>query len=374
MSTATRSVPYTDLRQQHAKLKVELMAAVSEVLDSGRFVLGDAVLEFEHQFAELCHVPYAVGVSSGTDALVLALRVLDIGPADEVITVPNSFVASTGCIRLVGATPVFVDVGADGNVDPSKIEAAITPRTRAILPVHLTGRPCRMDEILDISRRRGLHVIEDAAQAVAAEYGGRPVGSFGVIGCFSCHPLKTLSACGDAGVITTSDRRIHDQLKIMRNIGLRDRDDCVMWSGNSRLDSLQAAILLVKLKHLETWTEQRRANARFYQRRLNDVRGVAVPVDEGHERAVYHTFVVQVDDRERLRAHLAVRGIGTAIHYPVPIHLCVAARDLGYAAGSFPVAEAQAARIMSLPIHQDLTTEQLAAVCDAITEFYATHD
>jgi dTDP-4-amino-4,6-dideoxygalactose transaminase len=368
------AVPYADLPGQHSKIKADLMAAIGSVLDDGHFILGEPVAQFERQFAESCGVPYAVGVNSGTDALIMALRVLGIGPGDEVITAPNSFVASTSCIRLVGAHPVFVDVGPDYNLNPKKIEAAITRRTRALLPVHLTGRPCRMDEILDIATRRGLYVIEDAAQAVFAEYVGQRVGSFGTIGCFSLHPLKTLNACGDAGVLTTRDPQIDEQLRIMRNLGLRTRDNCVMWAANSRLDTLQAAILLVKLRHTDAWTEQRRANARFYQDRLAGLHGLMVPSDAPDERAVYHTFVAQVDNRERLRAHLSERSIGSAIHYPVPIHLSAAGRELGYGPGSFPMAEAQASRILSLPVHQDLTTDQLDTVCNAIVEFYAQHD
>ena len=372
MSVATQSVPYVDLRLQHMEIKTELMTAVSDVLDSGQFVQGNEVDEFERQFAQLCGASYAVGVNSGTDALILALRVLGIGPLDEVITVPNSFVASTGCIRLVGAMPVFVDVGPDHNLDPTKVEAAITSKTRAILPVHLSGRPCEMSEILAVASQYRLAVVEDAAQAVSAEYKGHPVGSLGTLGCFSLHPLKTLNACGDAGVITTSDPQKYEQLKIMRNLGLRARDDCVMWAQNTRLDTIQAAILLVKLRYLHEWTEKRRANARFYQRRLADVPKLTLPVDREYERAVYHTFVVQAEDRDRLQTYLTGRNIGSAIHYPVPLHLSNAGCDLGYTVGSFPVAEAQAGRILSLPIHQNLTPEQLERVCEAITEFYAT--
>lgn len=370
----TVAVPYVNLQAQHATLKADLMSAIAGVLDDAQFILGEPVDLFERRFADLCGVPYAVGVSSGTDALIMALRVLGVGPGDEVITAPNSFIASTSCIRLIGARPVFVDVGPDYNLDPDKLEAAITPRTRALLPVHLTGRPCRMGEILDIAGRHGLHVIEDAAQAVSAEYGGRRVGSFGTIGCFSMHPLKTLNACGDAGMLTTTDSRLYEQLKIMRNLGLRTRDDCVMWAANSRMDTLQAAILLAKLRHLDGWTEQRRSNARFYRDALAGIRGLTAPFDAPKERAVYHTFVVQVDTREQLRAYLTQRSIGTAIHYPVPIHLTTAGRELGYGPGSFPVAEAQASRILSLPVHQDLTTEQLETVCDAIARFYAGRD
>ncbi|MCX5788087.1 MAG: DegT/DnrJ/EryC1/StrS family aminotransferase, partial [Elusimicrobia bacterium] len=299
---------------------------------------------------ELGDISVAVAVSSGTDALVLALRALGIGPGDEVVTVPNSFVASAACISLVGAKPVFVDAGADYNMDPALLERALTRRTRAILPVHLTG--------------------EDCAQAVGAEHRGRRVGSFGAVGCFSLHPLKTLNACGDGGVLTTNDKNLCERLRILRNIGLKTRDDCVEWSGNSRLDTLQAAILLVKLGRLESWTRARRRNAAFYQRALAGVPQVRLPKDRPCERAVYHTFVIRAQDRDGLRRHLARRGIETAIHYPVPIHLHRAARGLGLKRGSFPETERQAREILSLPVYPEMTRRDLSRVAGAIKEFY----
>lgn len=367
------AVPYVDIAAQHAAIKHELMTAMGEVLDSGQFILGEQVAEFEGKFAGLCGVPYAVGVNSGTDALILGLKALGIGPADEVITVPNSFVASTACIRLLGAKAVFVDVGDDYNIDPNKIEAAIGARTKAILPVHLTGRPCDMEPILRLATACGIHVVEDCAQAVTAEYKGRRVGSFGTIGCFSLHPLKTLNACGDGGVLTTGDREIYERLKVMRNLGLRTRDDCVMWSQNSRLDTLQAAILLVKLKHLDRWTSRRRENARRYRERLQSVAQVRLPpAEKDYEKAVYHTFVIQAERRDKLRAFLSARGIGSGVHYPVPIHLSEAGRELGYPPGSFPVAEAQARAIISLPVYAELTEEKLDFICSQIRAFYAS--
>jgi dTDP-4-amino-4,6-dideoxygalactose transaminase len=366
--SAGQAVPYVDLVAQHAPLKAEVLAAVERVLDSGRFILGDEVEQFEREFAALCGAEYAVGVNSGTDALVLALRALGIGPGDEVITVPNSFVASAGCIVLAGAQPVFVDVRGDLNIDPDLIEAAITPRTKAILVVHLTGRPAQMDRVMDVSRRYGLRVVEDAAQAVGAHFDNRTVGSFGDVGCFSLHPLKTLNACGDGGVVTTSDRDVYERLTRLRNIGLRTRDDASEWSGNSRLDTMQAAILLVKLRHLHEWTARRRDNARFYQQALNDV--VRVPVDEPRECAVYHTFVVQTPGRDALKEHLAQAGIGSAVHYPIPIHLTTIGRSLGYREGAFPMTERLAREILSLPVHQDLTRPQLEQVVEAVTDFF----
>jgi dTDP-4-amino-4,6-dideoxygalactose transaminase len=365
-------IPYVNLAAQHAAIKDEILAAVSGVLDSANFILGAQVAEFERRFAELCGARYAIGVNSGTDALVLALKVLGIGPGDEVVTVANSFIASAGCIRLVGATPVLVDSADDYNIDPRKIAAALTRRTKAILPVHLTGRPCDMDPIMDLARARGLQVIEDSAQAVLAQYRDRHVGTFGRIGCFSLHPLKTLNACGDGGVLTTDNEELYERLKLMRNLGLRTRDDCVAWAGNTRLDTLQAAILLVKLGYVDRWTTRRRENAARYRSGLADVAGIRLPMTEkSHEKAVYHTFVVQAERRDELRSYLATRGIGSSVHYPVPIHLTAAGRDLGYAKGSFPIAEAQADAILSLPVYPELTYDQIDCVCEEVRNFYA---
>ncbi len=297
---------------------------------------------------------------------------LGVGAGDEVITAPNSFVASTSAIALVGARPVFVDVAADLNIDVARIEAAITPRTRAILPVHLTGRPVAMGALMAIARRRGLAVVEDCAQAVAAECEGQRVGSFGNVGCFSLHPLKTLNACGDGGVLTTNDPVIDRRLREMRNLGLATREDCVVWSGNSRLDTMQAAFLLVKLKHLEEWTVRRRAQADAYRRLLAGIPEIELPpVERSNDRAVYHTFVVQVERRDDLRAFLKERAIGTQVHYPVPIHLQSAARDLGVGPGSFPATEAQAGRILSLPVYPELNVEDLTRVASTIRTFYS---
>ena len=363
-------IPYVNIAAQHGPIRHELLTAIGRVIDHGQFILGNEVTEFEHRFAEICGVRYAVGVNSGTDALILALKAIGIRPGDEVITVPNSFISSAGCIALLGARPVFVDVRDDYNIDPTLIEQAITPRTRAIIPVHFTGRPADMNPILEVVQLHRLHVIEDCAQAVIAEYNGKRVGSFGTVGCFSLHPLKTLNACGDGGVLTTDVASLAEEFRILRNIGLRTRDECIVWSGNSRLDTILAAILMVKLNYLQTWTEKRRYNAQFYQKYLSDIPQVQVPFDKPHERAVYHTFVIQADHRDELQMHLAKLGVGTAIHYPVPIHLQMATRDLSYTQGSFPVSERQAKRILSLPIYPELTDEDLKYVTDGIQSFY----
>ena len=365
------NIPYVDVAAQHGPLKEELLEAVGRVIDHGQFVFGEEVGEFEEQFAEFCGARFAVGVNSGTDALVLALRVLGIGPGDEVITVPNSFIASTGCIAVTGARPVFVDVRDDYNIDPARIEEAVTAKTRAILPVHLTGRPAEMGVINEIAEAHRLQVVEDCAQAVMAEYEGRRAGSLGTFGCFSFHPLKTLNACGDAGVVTTDTEESCEKIRALRHLGLRARDDCAVWSDNSRLDSIQAAVLLVKMKHVEEWVRRRRANSAFYLEALSGVPGLQLPAaDRADLKSAWHTFVVQTDRRDELRAFLEGRGIGTAIHYPVPIHLHQAAKDLGYGVGSFPIAERQAKRILSLPSHQGLTEEQLTQVAEAVREFY----
>ncbi len=370
--TAVHSVRYVDIRGLHREIKDELLAAVETVLERGDFILGQEVAAFEERFAALSDTGHAVGVNSGTDALILALRALEVGAGDEVILPANTFVATATAAALVGATPVFVDVRPDYNLDPDLIEAAVTPRTRAIVPVHLTGRPAAMDEVAAAAGRLGLHVVEDAAQAVLARYRDRRVGSLGAIGCFSLHPLKTLSACGDGGVLTTDDDELAARLRTLRNIGQRAPGDVVAWSGNSRLDTIQAAMLLVKLRHAEEWTARRRANAAFYQEALAGLPGVDAPVDQPWERAVYHTFVIQSDRRDELRTYLAERGVQAHIHYPVPIHLQPAAAGLGYTRGDLPETERQADRILTLPVHSRLTREQLEHVAACVRSFVET--
>lgn len=362
------NIPYVDIVAQTKLLKKDLLRAVSKVLDHGQFILGKEVQSFEEMFASYCGVRFAVGVNSGTDALFLSLKALGIGQGDEVITVPNSFIATASVIIAAGAKPVFVDVRNDYNINPFLIEQAITPRTRAIIPVHLTGRPADMDPILAIAYKYEIQVIEDAAQAVGAKYRNKKVGSLGDLGCFSLHPLKTLNACGDGGIITTGNEKIYEHLLRLRNFGLVNRDETVVWGYNSRLDSLQSAILLVKLQWLDEWNAKRRLNAKVYTSKLKDV--VNIPIEQSHEFSVFHTYVVQAEKRSDLQGYLRNNGIETRIYYPIPIHLQAAARELGHRKGDFPVCEDQSQRILSLPIHQGMEEGHIHYVADSIISFY----
>jgi dTDP-4-amino-4,6-dideoxygalactose transaminase len=361
-------IPFVDLAHQHTELRTDLSAALNRVLSHGIFILGPEVAALEEEFAAYCGTRYAVGVANGTDALWLTLKALGIGPGDEVITAPNSFLASASVIALAGARPVFVDVRDDYNLDPDLLESAITSRTRAILPVHLTGRPADMGPILAVAGRHSLAVVEDAAQAVGARYQGQRVGSFGVAGCFSFHPLKILNAWGDGGMVTTNDEAVYRYLLKARNHGLQSRDECEFWGHNSRLDTVQAAVLSVKLKHLDTWIEAHRQLAAFYSECLADV--VQVPNDAPHEYSVYQTFVVQAEGRDQLQSYLRQRGVETKVHYPIPIHLQQAAAYLGYRAGDFPMAERQAKCILSLPLYAHLSQLQRDQVVSAVKGFY----
>jgi len=361
-----RTVPYINIGRQHDAIRQELLAAADRVLSQGNFILGDEVARFEEAFAVYCGAPHAVGVNSGTDALILALKAAGVGAGDEVITVSHSFVATATAIALTGARPVFIDVDWDQNMNPALLEAAVTPRTRAVIPVHLTGRPAKMDAICAVAAKHKLAVIEDAAQAVAAEYKGRRIGAWGDFGCFSFHPLKNLSACGDGGIITVKSAAHADALRRLRNIGLKDRDTCVDVSGNSRLDTLQAAFLSVKLKHLDAVTQARRRHAQIYNERLKGLVDVPSPTADGLD--VYHVYVVQTDRREALKAFLAENGVDCKIHYPRAIHQQEAFRP--YAEGArLPVTEALVQRILSLPIEQSLSDEDIHYVADQIERF-----
>lgn len=364
-----REIPYVNMAGQWAEERDELLPIIEKVLADGHWVGGMAILRFEAAAARLCGVEQAVALNSGTDALVCGMAALGIEAGDEVITPPNSFIASTAAIVHLGARPVFVDVRDDQNLDPDKIEAAITPKTKAVMPVHLTGRIADMEPILDIAERHGLAVVEDAAQAIGSRYDGRSSGSFGRVGCFSTHPLKNLNACGDGGFLTTDDKGIAETVRAVRNHGLVDRDRVTRFGHVSRMDSLQAAILTYRVGRLEDTVRRRRANAVLYGEML-DPEHVFVAPEQEREFNTYHTFVIQVARRDELRAYLRVRGVETAIHYPIPIHLQPASAKLGYRAGDFPIAERQAERILTLPINQTLTPEDVRYVAGMVNEFF----
>lgn len=366
---ARPQVPYVDFQAQYAEERDAIHACVDRVFTRADFVSGSAVAELEASLAERCGTAHAVALGSGTDALIFALKSLGVGPGDEVITAPNSFVASASCIVHVGARPVFVDVLDDQNMDSGKIEGAITPRTKAIIPVHLTGRIAEMEAINAVAAKHGLFVIEDAAQSISSRYRGRAAGALGHIGCFSTHPLKNLGAAGDGGFLTTGDGDIAARIRRLRNHGMLDRDTVAEWGYVSRMDTLQAAILNVRLGRLDALIAKRRANAERY-RALLDPAFVFIPPARAHAFDTFHTFVVQVDHRDALRAYLLAQGIETFIHYPRPIHLQPAAKELGYGPGAFPVTERQAGRILSLPINQYLTPGQIETVAAAVNAFY----
>jgi len=362
------TVPYTALASLASEVKSELMAAFEDVLDSGRYILGPEVSHFEREFADYVQVKYAVGVASGTCSLHLVLGGIGLEEGDEVITAPNSFVASASTVALVGARPVFVDIGADLNLDPNLIEAAVTPKTKAIVPVHLTGRPARMEEILDVAERHNLFVLEDAAQAISSRLHGRPVGSWGNAACFSLHPLKNLHAFGDGGMLTTNDPSIKDRMLKARNHGLGERDQCEFWSFNCRLDEVQAAVLRVQLKHLDRWTEDRRRLAFRYNELLSPY--VDVPVEGPGEYCSYQTYMVQAERRDELQRFLNENGVQALVHYPTPLHLQPAAKSLGYTVEDFPVTMVAASRILSLPLYPSLSHSQQDQVVELIRDFY----
>jgi len=358
-------VPYVSLQTQWKDERPELLPLIEEALASGNYVGGENIERFELAVAKYCGTRFAVALNSGTDALVCALHALGIGKGDEVITTPNSFIASAAAIIHVGARPVFVDVKRDQNIDPDRIEAALTAKTRAIMPVHLTGRVADMDAINDIAVRKHLHVIEDAAQAIGSMWQGQKSGSLGTIGCFSAHPLKNLNACGDAGFITTDDEGLIVKIRQMRNHGMVERNNVETFGMVSRMDELQATILNYRLSRLPRVIEARRKNAALYRSMLNSDR-IFAPPEQEKEFSTYHTFVIQVDGRDNLRDELLARGIETAVHYPIPIHLQPAWQSLPYSLGHFPEAEKQARRILTLPINQYLREEDISYVANSL--------
>lgn len=361
----TQNVPFVDLSAQYASIKDEVTEAIAKVLERTDFILGRDVALFEEEFAAFCGVDYAVGVDSGTSGLELALRAYGVGPGDEVITVANTFMATALAISFTGATPVLVDIDPDTyTLDASLLESVITARTKAIIPVHLYGQPADMDPILELAEHHGLIVIEDACQAHGATYKGKPVGSLGHAAAFSFYPGKNLGAYGDAGAVVTSDTKVAELLKMLRNYGSAQKYHHKMRGFNRRLDTLQAAVLRVKLPHLEAWSAARRQHAKLYNELLED--SALVPIEADYARSVYHLYVVRVKNREELQANLQAQGVSTGIHYPIPVHLQPAYQDLGYQGGDFPITERYAKEILSLPMYPELPLEQIERVAQAI--------
>jgi len=359
-------IPFVDLPAQFRALKPEIDAAVGKVFENAQFILGPAVDAFERDFATFCQTSEAIGVNSGTSALHLSLLAAGVGPGDEVITVPFTFVATVAAIEYAGAKPVLVDVEREFlTMDPAKLEAAITPRTKAIIPVHLFGQPADMDPIMAIARKHKLVVIEDACQAHGSEYKGKRCGSIGQIGCFSFYPGKNLGAYGEGGAVVTSDPDVAKKIRLLRAWGEEVRYEHKYRAFNYRMDGVQGAILCVKLRHLEAWTEARRRNAAEYGRQLADT-SVTLPRERQDVRHVYHLYVVRLQQRDSWRARLNDAGVQTGVHYPIPVHLQPAYRDLGYSAGDFPVCEHASREVLSLPMFPELTAAQIGEVASAL--------
>jgi len=368
-----RPVPMVDLKAQLARIRPEVDAAVARVLESTQFILGDDCARLEEEFAAYCGASHAVALANGTDALVLALRAYGIGPGDEVVTVANTFIATGEAILLNGARPVFVDVDPDTfTMDPGALEAAITPRTRLVIPVHLYGHLAPMDAINRIAARRGLPVLEDAAQAHGAEENGRRAGALGHAACFSFYPAKNLGAYGDAGMVVSSDAAFVARVRQIANHGAGEhRYDNVVLGTNSRLDTLQAAILRVKLRHLPAWNAERRTRVEAYAQALRDVPGVRIPGERKGVRSAWHLFTIRVAERDALQAHLKAQGIATAVHYPRPIHLQPAMAAAGGRAGDLPVSEQLSREVLQLPLYPELPLEDVRRVAAEVASFRA---
>jgi len=360
-------IPLVDLKAQYASIKPEVDAAVQRVLDETDFIGGSAVTEFEKSFAAYCGTRSAVGLANGTDALQLSLLALGVGKGDEVITAINTFIATSEAISATGARPVFIDNDPQTyTIDVRKIEEKITPRTKAIIPIHLYGQPAAMDAINEIAARHNLVVIEDAAQAHGASFKGKTVGTLGRLACFSFYPGKNLGAYGDAGAVATNDEALANKVRMLANHGRLKKYEHEIEGYNSRLDTLQAAVLSVKLRHLRAWTEKRRQNASTYSQLLARAANIVTPVVHPDATHVFHLYVVRVQHREQVQHALKEAGIATGIHYPIPLHLQPAYKYLGLPTGSFPVAERFASEIMSLPMYPELSPDQIAFICDTL--------
>lgn len=373
-AASVQPFPFLDLKAQYQSIKPEIDAAIQRVMASQQFIFGPEVESFEKEMAAYMDVHHAIACASGSDALLLALMALEVGPGDEVITVPFTFIATAGAIARLGAHPVFVDIEPDTyNIDPKKIEAAITGKTKAIIPVHLFGMAAEMNPIIEVAAKRGVPVIEDAAQAIGAHYAGRKVGSIGLCGCFSFFPSKNLGAAGDGGLLTTNDAAFTDRLRKLRNHGGRSKYECELVGMNSRLDALQAAILRVKLKYLDAWTKGRRQNADRYAKLFRE-RGLdqtlKLPRVAANSDHIYNQYVIRAPRRDDLKAHLKEHGIPTDIYYPLPLHLQRAFAYLGHKPGDLPESEKASREVLALPIFPELSPEQQERVVESVAEFY----
>jgi dTDP-4-amino-4,6-dideoxygalactose transaminase len=363
------SIPLVDLKAQYESIKTELDSAIQRVVDSAEFILGNEVAAFEQEFAAFCQATHAVGISSGTEALHLALHACNVRSGDEVITTPFTFIATAEAISMCGAKPVFVDIDPHTfNIDPDRIEHALTPRTKAIVPVHLYGQVAPMSAICNIAQRHGLLVIEDAAQAHGATLNGKAVGQFGHAAAFSFYPGKNLGAYGDAGAVVTNDRALADRVRMFRDHGRTGKYEHHLVGFGARLDALQAAILRSKLNHLTEWNEARRRRATYYHQGLKGHPRVVTPFLSASAEHVYHLFVIRVPDRDRVLAGLKARGIGAGVHYPIPLHIQPAYASLGYHLGDLPVSEQAAREVLSLPLYPEMTDEQADRVLASLIE------
>jgi dTDP-4-amino-4,6-dideoxygalactose transaminase len=362
-------VPFLDLKTHHAPLIDKVDCAIRQVIESSAFAGGPFVEKFEEEFAAFCGSPYAIGVGNGTDALWLTLLALGIGEGDEVITVPNTFIATAEAITYCKARPVFVDVDQDTfTMNPAELEKSLTERTKAIIPVHLFGQPADMDPILEFARAYGLFVVEDAAQAHGAEYRGRKAGTMGDAGCFSFYPGKNLGAFGEAGAVVTNDPELRKQIRMLRDHGQSRKYHHSMMGWNCRMDGIQAAVLSIKLGHLHEANRLRRKHALEYNRAFSGIDEVRTPVEATHAQHVYHVYAIRLQERDEIRRHLQEKGVGCAVHYPIPIHLQEACRDLGYKEGAFPIAEYLADEFLSLPMFPELSEEQIEYVVSCVGE------
>lgn len=364
------NVKFMDLKRMHDPIKEEIMKEINEVIEKNSYILGDKVEEFEKNFAGFHNIGFGVGLDSGTSALELGLKALGIGQGDEVIVPVNTFIATASAVAFSGAKPVLVDNDEHYNIDASKIEKAITDKTKAIIPVHLYGQPADMDEINEIARKYNLVVIEDACQAHGAGYKGKKIGNFSKLACFSFYPGKNLGGFGDGGIVLTNDKELAEKLKMMRNYGQSKKYYHDFFGYNRRLDALQAAVLNVKLKHLNEWNNSRREIADRYRELLKDL-PLNLPTEKLDREHVYHLFVIRTEERDKLAEFLKQNGIDTGLHYPIPIHLQKSYSNLNYKQGDFPVAEKYAGEILSLPMFPGMTNEEVEYVCNKVREFYS---